>query len=102
MDSHSSASVEVFLDEYSRDDVIAKYLPNTAGAGIDFAGDVLEDVGLHVTGRPFDVLVALVTFNRDQGARDQALRYAERMAAQYPDDPEAQRLVAQLRARSPR
>ena len=49
-----------------------------------------------------DVLVALVTFNRDQGAIDQALRYAERMAAQYPDDPEAQRLVAQLRARSPR
>ena len=48
-----------------------------------------------------DVLIALVTFNRDQGASDQALRYAERMAAQYPDDPEAQRLVAQLRARSP-
>jgi Flp pilus assembly protein TadD len=49
-----------------------------------------------------DVLVALVTFNRDQGASEQALRYAERMAAQYPDDPEAQRLVAQLRARSGR
>ena len=49
-----------------------------------------------------DVLVALVTFNRDQGASEQALRYAERMAAQYPDDPEAQQLVAQLRARSPR
>ena len=49
-----------------------------------------------------DVLVALVTFNRDQGAIDQARRYAEQMAAQYPDDPEAQRLVAELRARSPR
>ncbi len=49
-----------------------------------------------------DVLVALVTFNRDQGALAQALRYAERMAAQYPEDPEAQRLVAELRARSTR
>jgi Flp pilus assembly protein TadD len=49
-----------------------------------------------------DVLIALVTFNRDQGAIGSALRYAERMAAQYPDDPEAQRLVAQLRARSSR
>ena len=49
-----------------------------------------------------DLLIALATFNRDQGALEPALRYAERMAAQYPDDPEAQRLVAQLRARSPR
>jgi tetratricopeptide (TPR) repeat protein len=46
-----------------------------------------------------DVLVALATFNRDQGALDQARRYAEQLSAQYPDDPEAQRLVAQLRAR---
>jgi len=45
------------------------------------------------------VLVALITFNRDQGAIEQALGYAERMAAQYPDDPEARRLVAELRAR---
>ena len=51
--------------------------------------------------RPYDrdVLVALITFNRDQGAIEQALGYAERMAAQYPDDPEARRLVAELRAR---
>jgi tetratricopeptide (TPR) repeat protein len=46
-----------------------------------------------------DVLVALVSFNRDQGALDQARRYAEQMAAQYPDDAEAQRLAAQLRGR---
>jgi SAM-dependent methyltransferase len=30
-------SVEVFLDEYSRDDVIAKYLDGTAGTGIAYA-----------------------------------------------------------------
>jgi len=49
-----------------------------------------------------DVLMALAAFNRDQGAFDQALRYAERLAQQYPDDPEARQLLAQLRARSPR
>ena len=76
-------------------------------------------VGLHSTGKPRkavsvleealrrrpndrDVLLALVTFNRDQGAVEPALRYAERLAAQYPDDPEAQRLVAELRARTGR
>jgi tetratricopeptide (TPR) repeat protein len=76
-------------------------------------------VSLHSTGKPReaiavlekalrrhpgdrDVLVALVTFSRDQGAIDQARSYAERLAAQYPDDPEAQRLAAQLRGRPPR
>jgi tetratricopeptide (TPR) repeat protein len=49
-----------------------------------------------------DVLVALITFNRDQGTLDQARHYAEQMVAQYPDDPEARRLAAELRARSPR
>jgi tetratricopeptide (TPR) repeat protein len=49
-----------------------------------------------------DVLIALVMFNRDQGALEPALRYAEQMAAQYPDDAEAQRLVAQLRGRPAR
>jgi tetratricopeptide (TPR) repeat protein len=76
-------------------------------------------VGLHSIGKPReaiaalekalrrrpndrDVLLALITFNRDQGAVEPALRYAERLAAQAPDDPEAQRLVAQLRARTGR
>jgi tetratricopeptide (TPR) repeat protein len=49
-----------------------------------------------------DALVALASFNRDQGAFDQARRYAEQLAAQYPDDPEAQGLAAQLRGRSGR
>jgi len=48
-----------------------------------------------------DVLIALVMFNRDQGALEQALRYAERMAAQYPDDPEAQ-TARRSAARAPR
>jgi tetratricopeptide (TPR) repeat protein len=76
-------------------------------------------VGLHSTGKPReavavlekalrrrpndrDVLLALIMFDRDQGAVEPALRYAERLAAQYPDDPEAQRLVAELRARTGR
>jgi Flp pilus assembly protein TadD len=49
-----------------------------------------------------DMLIALATFNRDRGAMDQALRYAEQLAARYPDDAEARQLLAQLRARSGR
>lgn len=37
MTFESPAPVEVFLDEYSRDDVIAKYLSKTAGTGIAHA-----------------------------------------------------------------
>lgn len=37
MTLESAAPVDVFLDEYSRDDVIAKYLSETAGAGIAHA-----------------------------------------------------------------
>lgn len=37
MTSEHAARVDVFLDEYSRDDVIAKYLSETAGAGIAYA-----------------------------------------------------------------
>jgi predicted Zn-dependent protease len=49
-----------------------------------------------------DLLFALSSFNRDQGAMDRALRYAEQLATRYPEDAEAQRLLAQLRARSSR
>jgi Flp pilus assembly protein TadD len=49
-----------------------------------------------------DALVALITFNREQGSLEQARRYAEQLAQQYPDDAEAQRLAVQLRSRSPR
>src|SRR4029450_11280472 len=37
MASVTPAPLDVFLDEYSRDDVIAKYLSNTAGTGIAHA-----------------------------------------------------------------
>jgi tetratricopeptide (TPR) repeat protein len=76
-------------------------------------------VGLHSAGRPReavtvlekalrshpndrDVLLALITFSRDQGAIDRALVYAEQLAARYPEDADAQRLRAELRARSTR
>jgi tetratricopeptide (TPR) repeat protein len=76
-------------------------------------------VGLHSAGRPReavtvlekalrshpndrDVLLALVTFSRDQGAIDRALVYVEQLAARYPEDADAQRLRAELRARSTR
>src|SRR5262249_2373007 len=62
---------------------------------------VLEKA-LHRRPNDRDVLVALITFNRDQGSLEHARRYAEQMAEQYPDDAEAQRLATQLRSRSPR
>jgi len=37
MTTNSATRVAVFLDEYSRDDTIAKYLRETAGAGIAYA-----------------------------------------------------------------
>jgi predicted CXXCH cytochrome family protein len=76
-------------------------------------------VGLHSTGRPReaiaaleqalkrhpgdrDVLFALSAFHRDLHDLDRAARYAERLVTLYPDDPEAQRLVAELgRGRGP-
>src|SRR5688572_30607650 len=49
MSAERPVSVDIFLDEYSRDDVIAKYLNDTAGAGIAHAlhhvyGPVYADV----------------------------------------------------------
>lgn len=47
--------------------------------------------------RDFDVLMALATFERDRGSRAIARQWAERLLALAPDDPRAQRLVADLR-----
>ncbi len=44
------------------------------------------------------ILVALVTIHRDQGDLDQAIFYAEKLLALQPVDPNAQRLLASLRA----
>jgi Flp pilus assembly protein TadD len=45
-----------------------------------------------------DILFALSTFHRDEGRGSEALRYAERLAQAYPVDPQAQALLAELRA----
>jgi predicted CXXCH cytochrome family protein len=47
--------------------------------------------------RDRDILVALVTLNRDGGNLAEARRYAELLAAAYPDDPGARQLLEQLR-----
>lgn len=46
----------------------------------------------------FDVLWALATVNRDAGDAHAARKYARSLAAEYPEAPEAQRLLQQLRA----
>ncbi len=45
-----------------------------------------------------DILLALITFNRDAGNLAEALRYAEQAARVTPDDPEVNVLVGMLRA----
>ncbi len=45
------------------------------------------------------ILIALVTINRDRGALDDAVRYANRLVFLYPLDPEANRLLEEMEAR---
>jgi len=45
-----------------------------------------------------DLLLALALFERDAGRRERALVHALRLAALEPDNPDAQRLVAELEA----
>ena len=45
----------------------------------------------------FDIGFALATVLRDSGDRAGALRAAEELLAQYPDNSQAQRLVSSLR-----
>lgn len=47
---------------------------------------------------PYDreLLLALVTINRDRGALDAAIRYAKKLVVLSPDDPSAQQLLTQL------
>jgi SAM-dependent methyltransferase len=61
-------SVDVFLDEYSRDDVIAKYLNDTAGAGIAHALH-------HVYGPVYDDVVHRVIAQRPRGHGFRVLEY---------------------------
>ncbi len=46
-----------------------------------------------------DLLLALVTINRDRGSLDSAIRYAKKLVALSPDDPAAQHLLKQLESR---
>jgi Tfp pilus assembly protein PilF len=43
------------------------------------------------------VLFALATFHRDAGRTAKAMEYAEQLRRFYPDDAEAQALIASLR-----
>lgn len=43
-----------------------------------------------------DILLALITINRDAGNRADALSYAHALRRQYPDDPDAAALVREL------
>src|SRR5262249_7204792 len=66
--SGSPVSVDVFLNEYSRDDVIAKYLDGTAGTGIAYALT-------HVYGPVYlDVIKALIA-RRPREHRFRVLEY---------------------------
>ena len=68
MASQSPASVDVFLDEYSRDDVIAKYLNDTAGAGIAHALH-------HVYGPVYQRVVKGLMAQRPRGHAFRVLEY---------------------------
>jgi Flp pilus assembly protein TadD len=45
------------------------------------------------------ILLALVTINRDRGAREAAVRYARELVALSPRDPQARQLLDQLQRR---
>ncbi len=63
----------------------------------DAAVDVLKNAHQR---HPYDreVLLALVTINRDRGKLDSAIEYAEALATLSPQDQSAQRLLQQLRS----
>ena len=56
---------------------------------------VLRDADARHPNTP-DILGTLVSFYREAGDTPAALNYARKLAAAMPDDPEVQRLVAEL------
>jgi tetratricopeptide (TPR) repeat protein len=62
--------------------------------------DALEALGLAHDRHPYDVdiLAALATMSRDVGVVNDAVEYARRLVGLMPNDPEAQRLLADLEA----
>lgn len=66
---------------------------------IDDAIKILkENLGRHPDDR--NTLLALISFNRDAGAIDAALEYAEQLARVAPDTRELAQLIDDLRARA--
>jgi Tfp pilus assembly protein PilF len=62
--------------------------------------DLLADYVAKYSGGP-ELLLALVTFNRDAGDMASALRYAEQLLELSPGDPQIGRLVEELRQNQP-
>jgi predicted CXXCH cytochrome family protein len=64
------------------------------------AGRAVEVLGRALEQHPHDrsLLVALITIQRDRGARPEAIRAARRLAGFYPDDPQAVGLLQSLEA----
>ena len=68
-----------------------------SGGRVEAAIEFLEEA---LTEHPFDlaILTALLSFNRDEGDLVEAIRYAEMWVDLVPDDPQAARELADLRA----
>ena len=68
-----------------------------SGGQVEAAIELLEEA---LTEHPFDlaILTALLSFNRDEGDLREAIRYAEMWVDLVPDDPQAARELADLRA----
>ena len=68
-----------------------------SGGQVEAAIEFLEEA---LTEHPFDlaILTALLSFNRDEGDLLEAIRYAEMWVDLVPDDPQAARELADLRA----
>ena len=68
-----------------------------SGGQVEAAIEFLEEA---LTEHPFDlaILTALLSFNRDEGDLVEAIRYAEMWVDLVPDDPQAARELADLRA----
>ena len=68
---------------------------NSAGRGADAIAALKQGLTRHPEDR--DILLALVTFNRDAGDPATALEYAERLARIAPNDRAVANLVETLR-----
>jgi tetratricopeptide (TPR) repeat protein len=70
---------------------------HSAGRATDAIAALKENLARHPADR--DTLLALVTFNRDNGDIGSALAYAEQLRRIMPDDRNLARLIEELRGR---